>query len=185
MRRYLHTEWGGRSWVLEVDELGPGTKCDDEHGHCSLLSLRGLAATRDDLKTRCLPRRRLVGVEQYRSRIQATFAPADWGGLIVRAAWSPSCGGVGGRSGRSRLARLRSGCSITWKRSCKAGGERSGHAREGGGQRAPRGAARSSFGGPQLRRPGIGVRFGQPGHPCRHAILRDSTPLRSRAPTKV
>ena len=37
----------------------------------------------------------LVGVERYRSRIQATFAPADWGGLTVRAAWSPSCNGAG------------------------------------------------------------------------------------------
>ena len=36
-----------------------------------------------------------MGVERYRARVQATFAPRGWGGLIVRAAWSPSCGGAG------------------------------------------------------------------------------------------
>ena len=37
----------------------------------------------------------LVSVERYRARVQATFAPPGWGGLTVRAAWSPSCGGAG------------------------------------------------------------------------------------------
>ena len=27
--------------------------------------------------------------------MQATYAPADWGELTVRAAWSPSCRGMG------------------------------------------------------------------------------------------
>jgi hypothetical protein len=37
----------------------------------------------------------LLSVERYRARVQATYAPRDWSGLIVRAAWSPSCGGAG------------------------------------------------------------------------------------------
>jgi hypothetical protein len=37
----------------------------------------------------------MVNVERYRARVQATFAPPGWGGLTVRAAWSPSCGGAG------------------------------------------------------------------------------------------
>ena len=36
-----------------------------------------------------------MNVERYRARVQATFAPPGWGGLTVRAAWSPSCGGAG------------------------------------------------------------------------------------------
>jgi hypothetical protein len=31
----------------------------------------------------------LLGYERHRERVLATFAPPDWGGLIVRAAWSP------------------------------------------------------------------------------------------------
>ena len=37
----------------------------------------------------------LVSVERYRARVQAMFAPPGWGGLVVRAAWGPSCGGAG------------------------------------------------------------------------------------------
>ena len=86
--------WGGRSWLLKVDEPGPGLRCQDERWRGILLSMYALAAPGrfDDAAFTAAT---LVGVEQYRSRIQATFAPADWGGLIVRAAWSPSCEGAG------------------------------------------------------------------------------------------
>jgi hypothetical protein len=86
--------WGGRSWVLEVDKTGPGLRYENARGRGTLLSIYGLAAPgrfEDTVFTAAT----LVGVERYRSRIQATFAPADWGGLTVRAAWSPSCGGTG------------------------------------------------------------------------------------------
>jgi hypothetical protein len=34
----------------------------------------------------------LIGFELYRGRAYATFVPPDWGGLTVRAAWSPAPG---------------------------------------------------------------------------------------------
>jgi hypothetical protein len=38
----------------------------------------------------------LVSVEHHQTRIEAVFAPANWGGSVVRAAWSPTvaCDGV-------------------------------------------------------------------------------------------
>jgi hypothetical protein len=59
-----------------------------------LLSLHGLKAP-GRFEDRVFTGTTLVGVERYRSRIQATYAPGDWGGLTVRAAWSPSCKGAG------------------------------------------------------------------------------------------
>jgi hypothetical protein len=59
-----------------------------------LLSLHGLKAP-GRFEDRVFTGTTLVGVDRYRSRIQATYAPGDWGGLTVRAAWSPSCNGAG------------------------------------------------------------------------------------------
>jgi hypothetical protein len=59
-----------------------------------LLSLYGLAAA-GRFETEVFTPATLVGLERYRARIQATFAPPGWGGLTVRAAWGPSCGGAG------------------------------------------------------------------------------------------
>jgi hypothetical protein len=80
--------------MLRVDEPGPGLCSAEEHWDCTLLSLHALAA-RGRFEDRVFTAATLVGIERYHSRIQATFAPVDWGGLIVRAAWSPSCGGAG------------------------------------------------------------------------------------------
>jgi len=37
----------------------------------------------------------LAGVELFRSRVEATYAPPDWGGLKIRASWSPTEAGDG------------------------------------------------------------------------------------------
>lgn len=86
--------WGGRVWTLRLDGPGPGLRCEGEPGIGPLLSLRGLAA-RGRLEERVFTTASLLGVERYRSRIQATYAPAGWDELRVRAAWSPSCDGSG------------------------------------------------------------------------------------------
>src|SRR4029077_2155696 len=86
--------WGGRSWTLNVDEAEPGPRYKGNHSVSKLLSLHGLAAA-GRFETHVFTPATLVFVERYRSRVQATFAPPGWGGLIVRAAWSPACAGEG------------------------------------------------------------------------------------------
>ena len=86
--------WGGRPWTLRVDEPEPGLRSKVDVGFASVLSLHGLAAT-GRFETKIFTPATLVNVERYRSRVQAKFAPSGWGGLTVRAAWSPSCAGEG------------------------------------------------------------------------------------------
>jgi hypothetical protein len=86
--------WGGRPWTLNFDEPEPGLRSKVDTGFASLLCLHGLAAA-GRFDAQVFTPATLVNVERYRTRVQATFAPAGWGGLIVRAAWSPSCGGTG------------------------------------------------------------------------------------------
>jgi hypothetical protein len=58
---------------------------DHPGGWC--LALDGVSAPgRHDLKALC--GETLVGVELVHSRVEATFAPAGWAGLLVRASWS-------------------------------------------------------------------------------------------------
>jgi hypothetical protein len=86
--------WGGRHWTLKFDEDDPGLSCDVGAWSARLLSLHGLA-TVGRFEDQVFASATLVSVEQYRNRVQATYAPRGWGGLTVRAAWSPSCGGAG------------------------------------------------------------------------------------------
>ena len=86
--------WGGRSWTLDLHEPRPGLRCAEAPCFGVLLSLHGLTAP-GRFEDRVFTGTTLVGVERYRSRIQATYAPRDWGGLTVRAAWSPACNGAG------------------------------------------------------------------------------------------
>jgi hypothetical protein len=86
--------WGARSWTLKFDEPEPGLRCERDLWFSKLLSLNGLAAA-GRFDSQVFSPATLVTVERYRSRVQATFAPPGWGGLTVRAAWSPSCAGVG------------------------------------------------------------------------------------------
>jgi hypothetical protein len=58
-----------------------------DHPGAWCLGLEGVSAPgRHDPKALC--GESLVGVELVHSRIEATFAPAGWGGLRVRASWS-------------------------------------------------------------------------------------------------
>jgi hypothetical protein len=85
--------WGRRTWVLELDDERPGLRLQDEPVG-SYLALEGIAAVgRSDRSA--LSGKALIAVEAFRSRVEATFAPAGWAGLIVRAAWSPSAGDNG------------------------------------------------------------------------------------------
>jgi hypothetical protein len=86
--------WGGRQWTLNIDEPGPGLRSKVDRGFASVLCLHGLAAA-GRFETYGFTPATLINVERYRSRIQATFVPPGWGGLTVRAAWTPSCNGAG------------------------------------------------------------------------------------------
>jgi hypothetical protein len=86
--------WGGRPWALNFDEPEPGLRSKVDVGCASVLCLHGIA-TAGRFESRVFNPDTLIKMERYRSRIQATFAPSGWGGLTVRAAWSPSCGEAG------------------------------------------------------------------------------------------
>jgi hypothetical protein len=79
-------EWGGRTWTLNVEGPVPGLRAG-EIG--PVLGLEGIAATgrwdRDVLSGASL-----LGVERRFGRVEATYAPTDWGRMFVRAAWGPS-----------------------------------------------------------------------------------------------
>src|SRR3954447_6915268 len=80
--------WGGQLWTLGVDSERPGLRSNNLL-HGSMLTLEGAAAPgRND--PRALSGDTLSKVEMVRSRIEATYTPADWGGLSVRASWSPT-----------------------------------------------------------------------------------------------
>lgn len=84
--------WGDSGWRLKLDAPAPGLY--DATGRAALLTIDGLAATgRPGGKV--LDGGCLVSVEHFRSRIQATYAPPDWGQLQLRASWSPTVEGDG------------------------------------------------------------------------------------------
>jgi len=81
--------WGGRPWTLKFNEAAPGLSWAGQGAAAKLLSLTALrAAGRLDFSP--FTSATLAGFELYRDRATAIFAPPDWGGLIVRAAWSKS-----------------------------------------------------------------------------------------------
>jgi hypothetical protein len=81
--------WGGRLWVLKLDESEPGLRCDGDGASAKLLSLSVLRAA-GQFDFGAFSPSTLTGFELHRDRVEATFAPSDWGGLTVRAAWSPA-----------------------------------------------------------------------------------------------
>jgi len=82
------------SLSLNVEQANPGLELPEAHGTARLLALDGLAqAGRYDRMA--FGPRTLVAWELVRGRLAATYTPAGWGGLIVRAAWSP----ISGRDG--------------------------------------------------------------------------------------
>jgi hypothetical protein len=85
--------WGGHLWTLRVDSERPGLRSTNLL-HGSILALEGLSVPgRSDPGV--LSGETLSKVEMVRSRIEATYTPADWGGLSVRASWSPTLEGHG------------------------------------------------------------------------------------------
>jgi hypothetical protein len=85
-------EWGGLTWALAVDAPTPGLRANGQPGDRSLgpvLALAGVAAS-GRRSTHALSGATLVRCEQRFARIEATYAPLGWGGLTVRAAWSPA-----------------------------------------------------------------------------------------------
>jgi hypothetical protein len=81
-------DWGGRTWTLKVDDLQPGLRPRGEPIG-PLLGLEGVAAVGRSAPN-ALSGATLVGFERRFDRVEATYAPLGWGGLIVRAAWNPS-----------------------------------------------------------------------------------------------
>lgn len=79
--------WAGQEWTLTLSGERPGLRRAGRPG--SVLTLDGVAATGRRQPNACCGST-LTGVELVRSRVEATFRPPDWGGLVVRAAWSPS-----------------------------------------------------------------------------------------------
>jgi len=83
-----HVDWGGRTWVLRVDERRPCLRAeDDEVG--PFLGLFGVAES-GRWAPSALCGATLLGHECRLGRVEATYAPLGWGALRVRAAWSPS-----------------------------------------------------------------------------------------------
>jgi hypothetical protein len=80
-------EWGGRTWTLNVNDTRPGLRVRSPA--CGpLLGLQGLAEA-GRWAPGALSGATLVGFERRNHRVEATYAPLGWGGLCVRAAWSP------------------------------------------------------------------------------------------------
>jgi hypothetical protein len=80
-------EWGGRPWTLKVDRPRPGLHIQGE-AIGPLLGLEGIAAI-GHYANDAFSGSTLVGFERRLHRIEATYAPPDWGDLTIRAAWGP------------------------------------------------------------------------------------------------
>jgi len=83
----FQVNWGGREWTLKVDEACPALRWQSDRVVVKLLSLDGLART-GRFEPTAFTGATLVGFERRRAYVQATFAPPEWGGLVVRAVWS-------------------------------------------------------------------------------------------------
>jgi hypothetical protein len=79
--------WGNRVWVLDVAGTSPGLV--NEAGRLGpLLSLDGISNSDRD-EPHALGGKSLEGHELLFDRVQATYAPAGWHSLRVRASWVP------------------------------------------------------------------------------------------------
>jgi hypothetical protein len=80
-----------RRWTLRLDEARPCLSGSDGRTDARLLGLDHVAAIgrRDESAFNAST---LTSFERHRGRILATYAPPDWHGLIVRAAWGPTPG---------------------------------------------------------------------------------------------
>jgi hypothetical protein len=81
--------WAGREWNLDLSASDPGLRPIGDVSATKLLSVHGLAqAGRSD--PNAFNSTTLVGFEHHHNRVEAVFAPSGWGGLLIRAAWSPT-----------------------------------------------------------------------------------------------
>jgi len=80
--------WGNQPWTLELDADRPGMRTVDRPEDCVLV-LDGLAAA-GRFDPDAFGGKSLVRVERLAHRVEATYAASRWGGLEVRASWSPT-----------------------------------------------------------------------------------------------
>ncbi len=82
------------SLSLNLEEADPGLELARCHGKARLLALHGLgqAGRYDPL---AFSAQSLAAWDVTRGRLAVTYTPVGWGGLTVRAAWSPMSSGDG------------------------------------------------------------------------------------------
>jgi hypothetical protein len=80
-------DWGGRNWALRLEDSRPGLSMIGRD-ETPRLTLTGLASE-GRLSTGFFAGPTLVRVERRGDRVEATYLPALWSGLRVRAAWQP------------------------------------------------------------------------------------------------
>jgi hypothetical protein len=83
--------WGGRRWSLSAQSSRPGLCYGGERVVAGLLTLDRLSEAGRSQSDVFVPDS-LVGFELHRSRVLLTFAPAGWGGVVVRTGWGPGAG---------------------------------------------------------------------------------------------
>jgi hypothetical protein len=78
-----------RLWRLELDAPRPGLSWSSRQVGARLLGLEHVATVgrRDESAFGAAS---LVSFERHRGRLQAIYAPRDWPGLNIRAAWAPT-----------------------------------------------------------------------------------------------
>ena len=77
--------WGDQPWTLRLDGDRPGLHAVDRPAD-HVLCLSGVAAA-GRFDPSALSGLSLLGVERVAQRVEASFAPANWSGLQVRASW--------------------------------------------------------------------------------------------------
>jgi hypothetical protein len=80
----------GQPWTVRVDDQLPGLRCS---GVGPVLGLEGVAQVAR-WAPRALSGATLIEFGEHFDRVEATYAPAGWADLVVRAAWFP-CGDNG------------------------------------------------------------------------------------------
>ena len=80
--------WGNQPWTLELEADRPGMRTVDRPADC-VLALDGIAAV-SRFDPAAFNGKSLVRVERLAHRVEATYTASRWGGLEVRASWSPT-----------------------------------------------------------------------------------------------
>jgi hypothetical protein len=75
--------------MLKVDENDPGLSWMENRSLAKLLALHHVA-TVGRYGEGAFSGASLIGFARHRARVEATFVPPGWGGLTIRATWSPT-----------------------------------------------------------------------------------------------